>query len=107
MLPVTPSAMAPSAAAPWDQAATNNAQQAAVNDTATDRLYIAHSSAVGSSLTCACGRNESDRRSQAFALGRADTASCQRRTWTRSSGTTSFDTRMKSTATIAVMSATV
>src|ERR1700680_407075 len=105
MLPVTPIAMAPSATAPWDQAATVNAQQAAVED--TDRLNIAPSSTVQPSLTCAGGRNESGRRRQAFALGRADTASCQRRTWTRSSGTVSFDTRMKHTAIIAVISATV
>jgi hypothetical protein len=44
---------------------------------------------------------------QAIALGRADTAPCQRRTWTSSSGTPSLDTRMKSTAASAVMSATL
>src|SRR5690348_14845078 len=43
---------------------------------------------------------------QAAALGRADTAWYQRRKWLRPSGTGSFDTFMKSTATSAVMSAT-
>lgn len=44
---------------------------------------------------------------QAAALGRAETSACQRRTLARFSGRASFETRMKSTATIAVMSATV
>jgi hypothetical protein len=44
---------------------------------------------------------------QALALGRAETCSCQRRTWPSSCGIASFDTFMKSTATWAVMSATV
>ena len=43
----------------------------------------------------------------AAALGRAETAARQRRTLPRSSGTTSFDSFMKSTAASAVMSATV
>src|SRR5580704_15815200 len=61
MLPVTPSAMAPSAAAPCGQAAMQNAQQATANDTDTDTdpLSIAPSSAVFRSLARACARNES------------------------------------------------
>jgi len=43
----------------------------------------------------------------AFALGRAETVSRQRRTSVSSSGIASFDTFMKSTATSAVMSAMV
>ena len=41
------------------------------------------------------------------ALGRAETALCQRRRLLKPSGTAIFDARMKSTATSAVMSATV
>jgi len=44
---------------------------------------------------------------QAAALGLAETDACQRLTFSSVSGTAIFDTRMKSTATIAVMSATL
>lgn len=44
---------------------------------------------------------------QAFALGRSDTTSRQRRRWVWVAGTSVRITRMKSTATSAVMSATV
>ena len=46
-----------------------------------------------------------DKKAYALALGRADTAACQRFTFVSSSGTTSFGTFMKSMVTCAVMSA--
>ena len=46
-------------------------------------------------------------RHQALALGRALTASCQRRTFSHPSGVSTLSRLMKSTATSAVMSATV